>query len=122
MKRILQLFIFSITLIGYTKVQTGTFTFSPANFGLNDEVTITVSDVDPTIWNPGEPNNIYLWAWYFNHCGDFVGGPVNGNGQWQDSNEELQMTNNGDGTYSYTLTPSVFYGSDNVHIMGMLVC
>jgi hypothetical protein len=101
--------------------QTGTFTFSPSNFGVNDEVTITVSGVDPTLWNAGEPDNIYLWTWYFNHCGDFVGGPLIGNGDWANSNDDLQMTNNGNGTYSFTLTPSTFYGSNNVHRIGVLV-
>ncbi|MBT8254015.1 MAG: T9SS type A sorting domain-containing protein, partial [Bacteroidia bacterium] len=69
----------------------------------------------------GEPNNIYLWAWYFDHCGDFGSGPVLGNGDWDNSADYLQMTNNGNGTYSYTLTPSAFYGDTEISQMGVLV-
>jgi len=101
--------------------QTGVFTITPASFDVDDVITITVSDVDPETWNPGEPDNMYLWAWYFNQCGDFGGGPINGNGDWTDSAEYLQMTNNNDGTYSYTLTPSTFYATSDISQLGMLV-
>jgi len=111
--------LFLVPLFG--QIQPGTFTVTPANFGVNDEVTLTVSDVDPTIWNPGEPNNIYLWTWFFNQCGDFVGGPVLGNGDWEDSEDYLQMTNNGNGTYSYIVTPSTFYGTSDISQIGVLV-
>ena len=121
MKKILLLSFLIVGLCAYGQQQTGTFSFSPANFTVNDEVTITVSGVDPTIWNAGEPNNIYLWTWYFDGCGNQIGGPLIGNGDWADSNDDLQLTNNGDGTYSFVMTPSTFYGTSNISEFGVLV-
>ncbi len=118
MKKI-TLFLFLSISLCYSQQQTGTFTITPSNFTATDEITITVSGVDPTIWNAGEPDNMYLWAWYFDQCGD-IGGPVNGTGDWENSAEYLQMTNNGDGTYSYILTPSVFYADSNISEIGVL--
>ncbi|NND26864.1 MAG: alpha-amylase, partial [Flavobacteriaceae bacterium] len=121
MKIILRLAFILMIIPVFAQEQAGTFSFSPSNFDVNDEITITVSGVDPTIWNAGEPNNIYLWAWYFDHCGDFGAGPILGNGDWDNSADYLQMTNNGNGTYSYTLTPSAFYGDTDISQMGVLV-
>ena len=119
--KILLRFVFILFLAPiFGQQQTGVFTISPANFTVTDEITITVSGVDPTTWNPGEPNNMYMWFWYFNHCGDFVSGPINGNGDWDNSADYLQMTNNGNDTYSYTLTPSIFFADTNISEMGML--
>jgi hypothetical protein len=104
----------------FSQIQSGgTLTVTPSNFTVNDEVTITFSGIDPTIWNAGEPDNIYFWAWYFDQCGN-IGGPVNGLGDWENSADYLQMTNNGDGTYSYTATPSIFYGDSNISEIGVL--
>ncbi len=88
MKKLLLILFLSINFC-FSQEQTGTFTITPANFGVNDEITITVSNVDPTIWNPGEPDNIYLWAWYFDQCGD-IGGPIVSNGDWDNSADYLQ--------------------------------
>lgn len=121
MKKLLLLSFLAISILSFGQQQTGTFSFSPANFGVNDEVTITVSGVDPTIWNAGEPNNIYLWTWYFDGCGNQIGGPLIGNGEWANSNDDLQLTNNGDGTYSFVMTPSAFYGTSNISEFGILV-
>jgi 1,4-alpha-glucan branching enzyme len=121
MKKILHIFILLISCTAFTQVQNGTFTISPTNFTVNDEITITVSGVDPTIWNAGQPNNIYLWAWYFNSCGEFVSGPINGNGDWNNSEDYLQLTNNGNGTYSYVLTPSAFFADSDISEIGVLV-
>jgi 1,4-alpha-glucan branching enzyme len=121
MKKITLLFTFFISSLTFSQEQSATFSISPSNFGVNDEITITVSGVDPTIWNAGQPNNIYLWAWYFNSCGEFVSGPVNGNGDWDNSEDYLQLTNNGNGTYSYVLTPSVFFANSDISEIGILV-
>jgi hypothetical protein len=121
MKKITFLFAFLISFIAIGQVQTGTFTYSPANFSATDLVTVTVSGVNPTVWNTGEPDNIFLWTWIFDQCGDEVGGPLIGNGDWTDSNNDLQLTNNGDGTYSFVFTPLSFYGTSNISEIGMLV-
>ncbi|NNK87947.1 MAG: hypothetical protein HKO90_06665, partial [Flavobacteriaceae bacterium] len=81
------------------QVQNATFTITPATFDEDEEITITVSDVDPTIWNPGQPDNIYLWAWWYD-LNDVQQGDSPTNGTWENSNEVQKMTNNGDGTYS----------------------
>ena len=121
MKKLLLVSFLLLGLFSFSQQQTGTFTFSPANFTVDDEVTITVSGVEPTIWNTGEPNNIYLWTWYFDGCNNQVGGPLIGNGDWSDSNDALQLTNNGDSTYSFIMTPSTFYGTSNISQFGILV-
>ncbi|TXG36653.1 alpha-amylase family glycosyl hydrolase [Seonamhaeicola maritimus] len=121
MKKILLLSLLLVGLTSFGQEQTGSFSFSPTNFGINDEVTITVSGVDPEIWNTGEPNNIFLWAWYFDGCGNTVGGPLIGNGSWDNSNDDLQLTNNGDGTYSFVMTPSIFFGISKMSGFGVLV-
>ncbi len=120
MKKILLFFL--LFVIGYTnaQVQTGTFTIDPATFDEDEEITITVSGIDPTVWNPGQPDNIYLWAWYFDLNDNFVGDSPT-NGDWTNSNEIQKMTNNGNGTYSYTLTPTLFYGDTGIGRIGMLV-
>ncbi|MBT8271822.1 MAG: glycosyltrehalose trehalohydrolase, partial [Bacteroidia bacterium] len=102
------------------QVQNATFTITPATFDEDEEITITVSDVDPTIWNPGQPDNIYLWAWWYD-LNDVQQGDSPTNGTWENSNEVQKMTNNGDGTYSYTLTPDAFYETTGIGRMGMLV-
>ena len=110
-------------LYGFTclaQVQNATFSFNPSAFNEDEPVTITVSGVDPTIWNAGEPDNIYLWAWYFDLNGNFAGDSPT-NGDWTDSNESQILTNNGNGTYSITLTPTDFYGTTGISQMGMLV-
>lgn len=121
MKKITTLLFLFLGVFAFSQVQTGTFTYSPVNFTATDEVTLTVSGVDPTIWNSGEPDNIFLWTWIFDQCGDEVGGPLIGNGDWNNSNDNLQLTNNGDGTYSFTFTPISFYGTSNISEIGMLV-
>lgn len=113
-------FLLLFSCIGFAQVQNVTFTIEPATFNEDEEITITVSNVDPTLWNSGQEDNIYLWAWYFDSNGDF-GGNSPTNGEWTNSNEAQKLTNNGDGTYSYTLTPTTFYGTTGISRIGMLV-
>ncbi len=121
MKRILQFLMFSLlALPSFSQVQNATFTFTPALFNEDEQITITVSGVDPTIWNAGQPDNIYLWAWELDQNNNTVGGPAT-NGTWDNSDEAQKMTNNGNGTYSYTLTPTTFYGTTGIAKMGVLV-
>ena len=119
MKTILK-YLLLIPFLGLAQVQDATFSISPTPFNEDEEITITVSDVDPTIWNAGEPDNIYLWAWYYDQSGTQAGDSPT-NGDWTDSSNIQQLTNNGDGTYSYTLTPNTFFGASDISEMGMLV-
>ncbi len=121
MKTILQFLFFSIlSLSCYAQVQNATFSISPASFNEDEQITITVSGVDPTIWNAGQPDNIYLWAWRLDQNNNYIADSPN-NGTWTSSSEVQKMTNNGNGTYSYTLTPTTFFGTTGIAKMGMLV-
>jgi len=120
MKKLLLIVGFLYGFTGLAQVQNATFSFDPPAFNEDEQVTITVSGVDPTIWNAGQPDNIYLWAWYFDLNGNFAGNSPT-NGDWTNSNESQKLTNNGNGTYSITLTPTDFYGTTGISQMGMLV-
>ncbi|WNH11430.1 alpha-amylase family glycosyl hydrolase [Thalassobellus suaedae] len=89
-------------------------------FSANDQVTITVSNVDPTLWNTGQPDNIYIWAWSFDLNGAEAGDSPT-NGSWNDSNALQQLTNNGNGTYGFTFTPSSLFGTTNISKIGFLL-
>lgn len=121
MKTIIQfIFLTLLALPCFAQVQNATFTVAPAAFNEDEQITITVSGVDPTLWNAGQPNNIYLWAWRLDQNNNTVADSPN-NGDWTNSSEVQKMTNNGNGTYSYTLTPTTFYGATGIAKMGMLV-
>ena len=120
MKKTLLLLTLLITSFSYSQVQNVTFSIEPSAFNEDEEITITVSNVDPTLWNPGEPNNIYLWAWYEDLAGNEIT-TYTGNGDWGNSNESHKLTNNGNGTYSYTLTPTIFFNDTNIGKLGILV-
>lgn len=118
MKKILLLTLVLLTSVALkAQVQNANFSISPAAFDPSDEITITVSDVDPALW--GE-TDIYIWAWYFD-LDDNSAGDSPTNGAWTDSNEIQKLTNNGNGTFSYVLTPATFYNDPNIGRMGMLI-
>jgi glycosidase len=96
--------------------QNGVFNTNPQFFDATDEITLTVSGVNPSLWGV---TDIYLWAWYFdtnlNPAGD---SPTNGS--WTNSNEAQKFTNNGNGTFSFTFTPSVLFQDTNIGRIGVL--
>ncbi|MBA3900033.1 MAG: glycosyltrehalose trehalohydrolase, partial [Bacteroidetes bacterium] len=96
--------------------QTGTFTTNPQFFNATQQVTLTVSGVDTSLWGV---TDIYLWAWYFDSnlapAGD---SPTNGT--WTNSSESQKFTNNGNGTFSYTFTPSVLFADSDIGRIGVL--
>lgn len=121
MKKILQFLFFSLFVFPVLgQVQNANFTLNPGTFNEDQEVMITVSGVDPTIWNAGQPDNIYLWAWQLDQNDNHIGDALN-NGDWTNSNEANKMTNNGNGTYSFTFTPTTLFGTTGITKMGMLV-
>ncbi|MDT0558936.1 alpha-amylase family glycosyl hydrolase [Ichthyenterobacterium sp. W332] len=117
MKKLLPLLVFMFSFYIGAQVQNGTFTINPPAFDEDEEITITVSGVDPSIWGT---TDVYLWAWYFDSNGNFADNSPT-NGEWTNSSETQIMTNNGDGTFSYTLTPTLFYGDTGISQIGMLV-
>ncbi|NEV94149.1 T9SS type A sorting domain-containing protein [Psychroflexus sp. YR1-1] len=116
MKRTLLLATLFFTIISFAQVQNANFTITPSTFEQNEEITISVSDVDPGIWGV---TDVYLWAWYKNSSGTQSDSPTNGD--WTNSSESQKMTDNGDGTYSYTMTPTTFYNANDIVEIGMLV-
>ena len=121
MKNFLQFIFFTfISLQGFAQVQNATFTINPVSFNEDEQITITVSGVNPTLWNAGQPDNIYLWAWRLDQNNNYIADSPN-NGTWTNSSEAQKLTNNGNGTYSITLTPTTFYGVTGIAKMGMLV-
>ncbi len=117
MKKLLLSLIWIVGSIGFSQQQTGTFTIVPAAFNETDEITITVADVDPSQWGTSD---VYLWAWYYDSPtgNNAINSPTNG--EWENSDERQKMTDNGDGTFSFTLTPTSFYGATGIARIGML--
>lgn len=109
-----------IASIGYAQIQNINAIATPDVITADTEITITFSNLNPNLWNANVTNDAFLWAWYFDSSGAF-GGNSPTNGEWTNSNDAQQLTNNGDGTYSFTLTPSQFYGTSNISRLGMLV-
>lgn len=116
MKKIL-LFLLFISTITYSQQQEVTFSVSPETFSEDDEITITISDINVATW---AVSDIYLWAWSFD-SDDLNGMDSPTNGNWTNSNENQKFTNNGNGTYSFTFTPTTLYNRTNIGSIGMLV-
>jgi pullulanase/glycogen debranching enzyme len=116
MKKITLLFLF-ISFIGFSQVQNVTFSVSPTTFEESEEITVTVSNVSPSNWGVSD---IYLWSWSFDiNDENIMDSPTNGT--WTSSNEAQKLSNNGDGTFSITFTPTTFYGRTDLGQIGMLV-
>ena len=117
MKKILLLF-FLVSFSAISQQQNVTFVVNPVTFNEDDAITITVSNLNPSsAWGV---TDIYLWAWYKDSPGaNDVNSPTNGT--WANSNESQKLTNNGNGTYSYTLTPTTFYNTSGIYSIGFLV-
>ncbi len=116
-KLLLILSFFCISAYGFSQVQNVTFTVTPSSFNENEEITITVSNINPSIWGV---TSIYLWAWsYDSNDANELDSP--NNGTWAASNEAQVLTKNANGTYSITLTPKTFYNRTGIGKMGFLV-
>jgi len=117
MKKLLLLFLIVLTGNSYAQQQNVTFAITPPTFNEDDQITITVSNVNPGAWSVSD---IYLWAWSFDlNDTNSMDSPTNGT--WTNSNEAQKLTNNGDGTYSITLTPTTFYSRTGIGSIGFLV-
>ncbi|CAL2077564.1 alpha-amylase family glycosyl hydrolase [Tenacibaculum sp. 190524A05c] len=117
MKKIFLLFtLFACTVI-LAQQQNVTFSVSPSAFNEDEQITITVSNVNPATWGVSD---IYLWAWSFDsNDANIMDSPTNGS--WTNSNEAQKLTNNGDGTYSISFTPTTFYNRTGIGRIGMLI-
>ena len=103
MKKIL----FSLTILcgffGFSQA----VTISPAQFNVTDPITITASFASP-ICNSmtANPTKVYMHSGIGNDANAFGFSVV---GNWGTDNGIGLMTNNGNGTWSISITPSVYY-------------
>ncbi|HEA31119.1 MAG TPA: T9SS type A sorting domain-containing protein [Leeuwenhoekiella sp.] len=93
-------------------------TVAPNPFDEDEEITFTFSELD--VQQAWGTSDVYLWAWYFDANGDFVGNPDATGSDFGNSPETAKFNDNGDGTYSYSLTPSTFYDATGISQIGVL--
>jgi hypothetical protein len=83
-------------------------TISPSTFDVNQQITITVSFASPTCNTMGtNPVKVYMHAGIGDDTNAFGFAVV---GNWGADDNVGLMTNNGNGTWSITLTPSTYFG------------
>ena len=83
-------------------------TITPSTFNVTDQITITVSTAAQTCNQLGtSPTKVYMHAGIGNDTNAFAFSVV---GNWGQDNNVGLMTNNGNGTWSITLTPSTYFG------------
>ncbi|WP_255554221.1 hypothetical protein [Mesonia aestuariivivens] len=92
------------------------FTINPTHFNPDDQVTLTVTNIDLSQWGVSD---LYLWTWFYDlNDQNTQDSPTNGT--WGNSNDAQKFTDNGDGTYSFTFIPQDLYGNSNIGSIGML--
>ena len=116
MKKITLLILF-ISTFCCAQVQNVTFTSSPTTFNEDDQITVTVSDINASSWGV---TDLYLWTWSYDANDDNSMDSPN-NGSWSSSSEAQKLTKNSNGTYSITITPTTFYNRTDIGKIGMLV-
>ena len=118
MKKTLLLLTILISGYSFSQVQNVTFSISPSAFNEDQQITITVSNLNPqTAWGVSD---IYLWAWSLDlNDLNSIDSPTNGS--WTSSNEAQKFTNNNNGTYSFSFTPTTLYNRTNIGSIGFLV-
>lgn len=69
-------------------------------------VDLTQTDCDKLVGHPGP---LYIWTWMPN-------APVVGNGDWENSNPALEMTNVDPDIWSFKMKPDSFYGTSGANV------
>ena len=104
MKKYLFIALFSF----YSLVVSSQVTITPSSFNVTDAITITVSFPNTTCNTMGtNPTKVYMHAGIGDDTNAF-GYTVVGN--WGADDSVGLMTNNGNGTWSKTITPSSYFG------------
>ena len=117
MKKNIFFFLLFISTIIFSQQQNVTFTINPTTFDEDEEITITASNINISAWGVSD---IYLWSWSFDtNYENLQDSPTNGS--WTNSNETQKLTDNGDGTYSISFTPTNFYNRTGIGRIGFLV-
>ena len=61
----------------------------PNPFNEDEQIEVKVSGIDISEWGV---DDIYLWTWYFDSNDVEVNSNVNWNGEWNNSEESMNMT------------------------------
>ena len=102
MKKIYFLFTSLITLSAFSQV-----TITPSPFNVTDQITITVAFPPSSCNTMGtNPSVVYMHSGIGDSSNAFGYSVV---GNWAQNDGVGQMTNNGNGTFSKTITPSTYY-------------
>ena len=106
MKKIIFLFLW-VTSLGLAQQ----VTISPASFDVTDQITITVSFASATCNSMGaNPTKVYMHSGVGAGATPTDGWGISVIGNWGLDDGVGLMTNNGNGTWSKTITPSVYFG------------
>jgi glycosidase len=113
MKKIVHFLLLLLPFLGPAQ----NITIAPTPFEENQQVTVTLSGLDPVAaWGV---TDVYLWMWSFDlNDANILDSPTNG--VWTNSNEAQKMTNNGDGTFSFTFVPNTLYNRTGIGRIGIL--
>src|SRR5215212_4546615 len=108
MKKIFSL-LFMLAGWSYLHAQTSgaVVTTIPSSFTAEDQVKIIVDVSNVPNLKDREP--LYMWTWE-------PGDPAPGNGGWDNSNEARKMTKEGPNKWSFTMTPTQYYGKTPAEI------
>lgn len=117
MKKLLLLFFLIISYSSFSQIQNASYTITPSSFNESDQITITFSNINASNWGV---TDLYLWAWSYD-TNDINSQDSPNNGTWSNSSETQKLTNNNNGTYSITLTPTTFYNRTGIGRIGFLV-
>jgi 1,4-alpha-glucan branching enzyme len=98
---------FGVVFFLCSLVATAQVTIAPSTFNVNEPITITVSFASATCNSMGtNPTAVYMHAGIGNEANAFGFSVV---GNWGQDDGVGLMTNNGNGTWSITLTPSTYF-------------
>lgn len=93
-------------------------TVVPNPFDEDEEISLTFSGLD--VQEAWGTSDVYLWAWHYDTNGNQINNPDATGTDFNNSPETAKFTNNGDGTYSYTFTPTTFYDDTGISRIGLL--
>ena len=112
------IFLLFISFYTFSQVPTGNWSVDPDPFLENQQITLTVSDINTG--NLAGISDIFLWTWYTKSGGGSTNPDSQWNGQWDNSNESMKMSKNSDGSYSFTFIPSQLFNDTGIETIGVL--
>jgi len=118
LRRLFFLLLIFVSNTLFSQVTEGTWSVNPNPFIESQEITITVKDINSG--NLSGLSEIYMWTWYTKLNGEDPNSDASWNGEWNASKESMKMLSNGDGSYSYTYTPSNLYSDTGIGTIGVL--